>query len=370
MWWGAAVVTALISWYLAVMVAVAAGLWLVCLSVSARRETAASDLWLRALQLMCAALLAFAVLLPFAAPFLDRSSEAGETAAYAAAWQSYLVPHEHTTAGRWLVSRGWATPQGLSGERSLFLGWGMLALAVVGAASAISSSEAGDRRRIAFLLVLVTTAATLSFGPSVSGFAPFDLIAMLPGASAFRATARFGLLVTLGCALLAAYGLAWLRRSRPRLRVLLTVAALALIVAESYVIDAGGVPQPERMPEIYTLALNDEVQAAVALPMYAGETFWFLEADYLLYSTSAQFIRLANGFGRWAPAPYLDIGRAARAFPSADTAAVLRAYGITHVLLHGARFGRGFGDVLNKLREAPDFTIVATRERDVLVRVN
>jgi hypothetical protein len=371
-WWVAAVITALISWYLAVMVAIAAGLCLAWLIVSQwRRESAVRELPLRAVQFLCAALLAVAVLLPFAAPFLDRGSEAGETAAYAATWQSYLVPHEYTIAGRWLVSQGWANPQGIWGERSLFLGWLMLALALIGAATVLFSRAADDRRRVVFLIALAAIAVSLSFGPAASGFAPFDLIGLLPGASAFRATARFGLLVTLGCALLAAYGLAWLRRSVDRARTPLAVAALALMMAEPYVIDfPGGRPQPEQMPEIYRLALDDGVHAGVALPMYAGETFWFLEADYLLYSTSARFLRLANGFGRWAPEPYLEIGRAARAFPSPDTAAVLRAYGITHVFLHGARYGPGFGDVLNKVRAARDFTIVATRDLDFLLRVN
>lgn len=371
-WWAAAVVTALISWYLAVMVAIAAGLWLVWMFVdTARHARLTRDLTLKATQLACGAVLAVAVLLPFAAPFFGRGSAAGETAAYAATWQSYLVPHEHTIAGRWLVSRGWANPQGIWGEQSLFLGWCVLALAIVGAVVGFRSRPVEDRSRVGFLVGLVLISASLSFGPSPSGFAPFDLIATLPGASGFRATARFGLLVTLGCALLVAYGLAWIGRSFPRTRIALAVAALALVMVEPYVLAVpGGRPQPERIPEIYKLALDDGARAGLALPMYAGETFWFLESDYLLYSTSARFLPLANGFGRWAPDPYLDIARASRTFPSADAAAVFRAYGITHVLLHGARYGPGFGDLLKKVRAARDFTIVTTRELDLVLRVN
>jgi hypothetical protein len=371
LWWAAAVVTALISWYLAVIVAIAAGLWLVWLFVAAwRSDERAGDVTLKAIQLACGGLLAGAVLLPFAAPFFGRGSEAGETLAYAASWQSYLVPHEHTIAGRWLVSQGWANPQGIWGEHSLFVGWLVLALALAGAAFALSSHAREDRGRAAFLITLIAVSASLSLGPSPSGLAPFDLVARLPGASGFRATARFGLLVTLGCALLAGYGLAGLRRSLPRARIALPLAALVLVLAEPYVIDVpGGPPQAERMPDIYTLAVDDGAKAGVALPMYAGETFWFLESDYLLYSTSARFLPLANGFGRWAPDPYLDIARASRTFPSADAAAVMRAYGITHVMLHGARYGPGFGDLLNNVRAASDFSIVATRGDDFLLRV-
>src|SRR5919109_656035 len=158
-WWTAAVVTVLTSWYLAVMIAITTGLWLVWLIIGAwRRNKRARDLTLKAVQLACGALLALAVLLPFAAPFLSRSSQAGETAAYAAAWQSYLVPHEHTVAGRWLVAQGWASPQGIWGERSLFLGWCVLALALVGGGITVAAGGGDHRRRVAFLIALVVVA--------------------------------------------------------------------------------------------------------------------------------------------------------------------------------------------------------------------
>jgi len=47
---------------------------------------------------------------------------------------------------------------------------------------------------------------------------------------------------------------------------------------------------------------------------------WFKEGDYLLYSTTADFLPLANGVGRWVPPSYLALGDAMRSFPSASTA--------------------------------------------------
>ncbi len=123
------------------------------------------------------------------------------------------------------------------------------------------------------------------------------------------------------------------------------------------------------MPEIYRLAAADGAAAAIALPMYAGEPQWFLEGDYLLYSTTAEFIPLANGIGRWVPSEYLALGQATHDFPSSETAAALRLYGITHVLFHGARFGADAPVLLERVRHGRDFTIVTRRGSDTLLRV-
>jgi hypothetical protein len=314
-------------------------------------------------QLLPAGLLAIAVLLPFATPYLGRGSEPGEAAALAADWRSYLVPHDHTVVGRGLVAAGLAEPQGIWGERSVFLGWTFLALACAGALT-----SRGPRRM--FLVILALVAAALSFGPSSTGLAPFDLLARLPGAGGFRASARFALLVTLACAVLSAFGLSWLRRQLPATRRWLPLACAILFLGETFVVQfPGGPPAREEMPEVYRLAAADGAAAAVALPMYAGEPQWFLEGDYLLYSTTAGFIPLANGIGRWVPPEYLALGEATHDFPSPDTAAALRLYGITHVIFHGARFGADAPVLLERVRQGHDFTVVATRGSDTLLRV-
>lgn len=369
-WWAAVVFTSLVSWYLAVMIAVALSVWLVVLLVGSRgNKVAFRDNQARALQLASSAILAIAVLLPFAAPYFGRGSETGESVAYAATWQSYLVPHEHTIAGRWLVSANLANPQGIWGEHSLFLGWTVVALAAAGAVHALKSAE--QFRRAAFLIVMGAIAAALSFGPSSTGLAPFDWIEAIPALSGFRATARFALLVTLSSAMLAAFGLAWLRARAPRARLPLAAACLAAVVAEPFIVDfPGGRPRAENMPEMYAEAVADGARAAVALPMYAGQSIWYLEGDYLLYSTSAQFVRLANGIGRWVPDSYLALGDVTRTFPSAECANALRYYGITHVLFHGERFVDRAAEVLARARESRDFTVVSTHGSDALLRVD
>jgi hypothetical protein len=199
---------------------------------------------------------------------------------------------------------------------------------------------------------------------------PFDLVASLPGLSAFRATARFGLLVTFACAALAAIGVASLRTRFPAAKHIIPVVAAVLVLGEVFVVDfPPGRPVPQPLPEMYRVARADGARAAVALPMYAGQPQWFFEGDYLLYSTAADFLPLANGIGRWVPPEYVAMGAATAAFPSEGTAAALRLYGITHVLLHGARYGRRAPAVLERARNSPDFAIVWSGGSDTLFRV-
>jgi hypothetical protein len=362
-WWIPAMFTALVSWYLALLLAILLLGWMVWLLVTRQR----GDMTSKAVQLAASGVLALAILLPLVAPYLGRASESGETAAFAADYRSYLLPSEHTVVGRWLVKQGVIAPQSFWGERTLFLGWMLMTLAAIGCFTAPIT----QRARVAFLLGLAAIAGSLSFGPSPGGYAPFDLLARFPAVAGFRATARFALLVTFAVALLAAMGVAWLRRQHVAGFKLVPALCGGLVLGEVFVVDfPAGKPAAETMPAIYRLAADDDARAAVALPMYAGQTTWYLEGDYLLYSTTADFLPLGNGIGRWVPDEYQALGEATRSFPSAEAAAALRLYGITHVLFHGQRFGGDAPVLLGRARQGRDFSLVATHGSDTLLRVN
>lgn len=362
-WWVPAVLTALVSWYLALMLAVLLAIFSVCLYVT----RGGSQMATRLVQLTASGFLAIAIIVPLISPYLSRGSHAGEAAALSADWRSYLVPSEHTVVGRWLVGHGLADPQTFWGERTLFLGWTSIALALIG----VRTSIAVHWPRVLFLMLAAAIAVSLSFGPSPHGYGPFDLLAQIPGVSGFRATARFALLVIFAVALLAAMGIAWVRSRCSRSRLIVPIVGASLVLGEVFVVDFPvGKPIAEAMPEIYRLAVTDGARAAVALPMYAGQSIWYLEGDYLLYSTRAGFLPLANGIGRWVPAEYLALGEATRSFPSAESAAALRFYGITHVLFHGGRFGGDAPGLLDRARQGSDFSLVTSRGSDTLLRVN
>jgi hypothetical protein len=357
-WWAPAVFTVLVSWYLAIMLVLLMAMTIGWLLVTRSREATG----VRAVQLLSSAVLAAAIVLPFLTPYLGRGSEPGEATALAADWRSYLVPPEHTLIGRELARAGITAAQGIWGERTLFLGWTLGVLALAGAI--LSPYRA-------LLVAVGLVAVALSFGPSPTGWSPYDLLARLPGVGGFRATARFALLVVFSSALLTAGALAHLCARHPRVRGALAAAAAAMILGEVFAVSfPPGRPYGQPLPAVYEHARADAAAGAVALPMYAGEPQWFFEGDYLLYSTTADFVPLVNGIGRWVPPEYLAVAQAMRAFPEPSAAETLRFYGVTHVILHRARYGRDAATVLDRVFRSPDFSVVATHDSDTLLRVN
>lgn len=364
--WSVCLLTALTSWYLAVLLGVLVVLRAIPLVARARR----SDLTTRAPQVIAGLALGAALLLPFGAPYVHRVNEPGEAAAMATDPSSYLVPPGHTVVGRWLVQRGLATPRSIWGERSVFLGWTTIALAAAGLVAGLRSHQRERRARTLFILATLLIAAGLSFGPSATGLAPFDLLSSLPGFRGLRSSARFALLVAFAMSALAAFGLVGLRRLMPRTGPAVVMVITVVMLAERFVVDfPAGKPQPETMPVEYALARADGARAALALPMYAAQAGWFHETDYLLYSTTANFLPLANGYGRWAPPEYLALAEVTQVFPSPSAASSLRLFGVTHVILHGDRYGERGPDVLARAQQSADFKVVATNGSTLLLRV-
>lgn len=360
------VFTALCSWYLALMLALVVALHVAFLAMTFGRV----DIGLRGPQVIAVSLLSAAVLLPFLSPYLGRTGESGEAAAYAADLRSYVVPPENTVLGRWLVGHRLVEAQSIWGERTLYQGWSTMAVACLGFADLLRSGRREHRLRGLLLLATLLVGLGLSFGPSPRGWAPFDVLSQLPAVGAFRATARFGLLVGLAGAAFVTFGLVRIRQLAPRAAPFILCAFAALLMAERFVVDfPAGQPQPEKLPEVYALARADGARAAIALPIYAGLPSWFFEGDYLVYSTTANFLPLANGIGRWVPSEYLALGEAMRTFPSRASADSLHFYGITHTIVHTARFGERAADLIAQIRRSADYSIVAERGQDLLLRV-
>jgi hypothetical protein len=137
-------------------------------------------------------------------------------------------------AGSWPLWTGW--------ETFIYVGIAPLVLALV----AVSVVR---RREVAFFGMLAVLGALLAFGD----YSPIPLLEWLwplPGFSALRVPGRYSLLLVVGLAALAAYGLDWLERvaHAPRRRSLLAVvlgvngAVIALlvlcVVARQWLLDA------------------------------------------------------------------------------------------------------------------------------------
>ncbi len=225
-------------------------------------------------------------------------------------------------------------------EQTLFPGLAILALALAGL-----GARAAPRplRRGLGIGILVLCVLALGFKQSWGEWLyPYRwLYAIAPGWQAIRVPGRLMTLITLGLALLAAFGaqrlLAALRARRggagwpvPALGALLVlVVALEGSGFRVGVSGAGAIAGPAQ-PTVPAAPAGQRGAPAPQLHLPLGA---FDNRRYLLWSTDA-FPRLVNGRGSFVPRSFTALARAVAAFPDARSVARLRALGVRTVVLH------------------------------------
>jgi hypothetical protein len=360
-WMRAAVVTVLVvvqalsSWYLAVFAAVVAitcGLALLPGRVASRAHMSQGTTALLAGTLIVAW---------FAIPYFGLAAgPATEAAANAADIAGYLVPPENTWLGQQLLDRTTITPRWIWGEQTTYAGLVTVVLALAGLWKA--RRHAADPV-LAAVVVAGLFALALSFGPSPTGWAPFDLLAHLPGMELLRAPARFALVVMMAAALLAALGLSGIRR--PAVRRAAVASAVAAILAEAYVVEfPGGKPRPLPTPAIYEAVPAGSGDALLSLPTYRGTPEAFRETDYLLFST-ARWRPIVNGFGRQEPPGHDERMARLATFPAPAALALLRRDRVRYVVLHTRRDSRLTAHA-EEARRSGQLRLVAEADGDYL----
>jgi hypothetical protein len=234
---------------------------------------------------------------------------------------------------------------------------------------------------VGFFSLMTLFAVVMSFGPGIhakgrvveatSVYAAF--YNFVPGFDGLRVPARYGMIVTLGLAMLAAMGIASIDRGRQQ-RV--TVMAAALIALEALAIpipinqssadykQMGLAPLPASVttapaPDVYRF-IAQLPAAAIVIELPLGEPAF--DIRYMFYSTT-HWRRLVNGYSGGAPPQYgflteafKDIGtRPDRAWQAlADSAA-------THAIVHERFYANDRGPWLsgwlraNGAREAATF---------------
>jgi len=200
-----------------------------------------------------------------------------EIVSYSATWSS-LAGISHRTA----LWSGWL-PNTFA-EASLFPGFAIAALAIAGAVT-------GRRRVVLFYLVAASVMWLLALGPA---HGPYALLVKLPGARSIRVPARAWLLATLGLAVCAGFGAAWLA-SRGRLRWLLVPLAV-MIVAESWFtgpLVAAPVPVQLYLPD-NSIVLD--------LPI----TTDYRNADAQYRAVMGNY-RVVNGYSGYSPPDYVPL---------------------------------------------------------------
>jgi hypothetical protein len=283
------------------------------------------------------------------------------------------VPPENTFIGRWLIARGVKGPRWIWGELTVYLGWVTFLLGAAGASVALRTRDA-SLRRTRFFIALGVVAGALALGPSARevaagsfGWSPFGILARVPGVSLFRIPARYTELVNLALAVLAAAALTAMHRRFGRAARVVSIAAMVLLLAESYLVDfPGGPPQPLPIPPVYKYIATLPAGAVLSLPDFANTPLWFEEADYQYFST-AHWHPIVNGDSREWPPQFLKLTARLKTFPDAVAASAMRDVGVRYVVVHTARAGTE--SLIAPARASGDFRLLVRFDRDYLFEI-
>lgn len=301
-------------------------------------------------------ILAAALVLPAAAPYFAARESVGERPLdeikfYSATPRNYLAAHSQNVVFGQLTQR-------LGGqERELFVGFFVPLLALIGLWPPLSAP------RIAYALGLVM-AFDLSLG--LNGVVYPWLHAYAVPYRGLRVPARMAMVVGMGLAVLAGYGVARLCRSprRKPASVVVLTAIIALVAIEYFSIP--DLKRVQRVPPPVYDAISTPAGAArpvlLELPLIAPDILF--EPVYMYFSTF-YWHTLANGYSGFSPPSYQRLLEAASKLPSPDALAELKRRSVTHVVVH-SRFYRSdeYAEVVEMLESNPGFEYVTSSTRD------
>ena len=282
--------------------------------------------------------LALAAVLPFFLPYWWARAEVGlvrsleEVAFYSARLESYLA----APRGNFLYGALTASFRRPEGE--LFTGFVAVALAIF----ALWPRLPQARVRI-FYLALTLMGLTLSLGPTLQAFGieggwlPYSTFyEWLPGFRSLRAPARFAVLVMLGLAVLAGFGLSWLLRAlSPRWARLVALSVAGLVSLEFFSAPLPFREFPREIPPVYQwLATQPEDVLIAELPAPGDSGHLQREAVRVYYST-VHWQRMINGYSGFFPPGFWEQNLLLRTFPSRESLARLQELGVRYVILRG-----------------------------------
>lgn len=218
-----------------------------------------------------------------------------------------------------------------------------------------------DRSKIAMIFAIGLAGFVLSLGPATPLYA--WLYAIFPPMQGLRAAARFGNLFLLGIALLAAFGLANLRRAHQDRRWITAVAVAAVALVN---LEALRAPFEYRrwggIPEIYKRLAREPGKVVLAeMPFYTPHAV-FENAEYVLNST-AHWRPLMNGYSGYTPTTYRDVAWLMWYFPDQRAFPPMTANGVTHVMFHPHRWGHEAPKAIEAIARRPDLELMAVDDK-------
>jgi len=264
---------------------------------------------------------------------------------YSATPRGYLA-----TAGRVHVST-WSGRFFKDPVDSFFPGFTILALALVAIVAAIRRPAARDlyRARVMMLVAIAAAGFILSLGTATPVYG--WLFTIFPPMRGLRAAARFGNLFLLAVAMLGGSGLAQVRVRW------LAIALLILVNVESLRAPFDYRPF-NGIPAIYQLLADEPGPVVLAEQPFFPRWAVFENGPYVLAST-AHWRPLMNGYSGYTPESYQHYAEAFWYFPQDWAIQAMKAAGVTHVVVHLARYAHDHQDVLPVLDQRSDFELMA-----------
>jgi hypothetical protein len=329
-------VQALFSGYYGLFAGLAAGAG--CLYYAWSRRLWARPRWWLLVGL--AAAVSIAIVLPFFAPYARLQQETGfarsldEAYRWSADWRAYFASSAwaHTWMLKYLGT--WS--------EVLFPGFVAIALAGVGIATglrrpAVAAGAVSPvprvRETVGFYLLLAVLAGWTSFGPAAGLYTV--LYETLPVFSLLRAPARFGIVLMLALAVLAACGAAALMNRAGRRRGLVAAALCAAAVLDlSTAWPAFEVPPPSTAHRtLRTLAPGTVVE----FPFFYRPGDFHHHTQYMFDSTY-HWLPLINGYSDYIPPDFIDMAVPLSSFPNPEGFQILRERRARYVLFRPERY--------------------------------
>lgn len=324
-----------------------------------------------------AATVSIALMSPLLSMYLSLQAEGGvqrslaDARTYASTWRDYV------TSAAW--AHRWMLPEVKTWVEVLFPGFLPVVLAGAGVwlgLRRVTASEPEGRDRAwparrehtIFYTLVAGLAFWASFGPRAGLYAA--LYHTLPIFSFLRAPARFGVLVALAVAVLAALAVGrWLGRL-PRTRAAIAGVTLPILVAAELTAIPLGTFPARPVPEPYRVLARLPRGPLAEFPFYFQSVDLHHHTLYMLYST-AHWQPLINGYSDHIPSEYRRTAWDMHTFPSDEAFALLEARGARYVMVHFDLYASAArAEVQERLqRYAPRLKLLVRDERVVLYEV-
>jgi hypothetical protein len=312
-----------------------------------------------------AALVSGMVTLPLYLPYRRVAQEQGMVRTLEGVTQFSASAEGYLSSYSRVHSLLWNAAAPATSTEAFFPGVTVVGLGLLGLAAAFIFPRQGANPGggvMAALATLAIVGVVLSLGTHTPVYG--WLYAVFPPMSAIRAASRFGLLFLLATAVLAAIGLSAVRtRVSARASVIAGVLAVLLITAEALRAPIRHT-EFEGIPGIYRLLAREPGRVVlVEVPFYPPEAI-FMNAEYVLNST-AHWRPLMNGYSGYTPESYREVAWPFWNFPAEGSIDAMRAAGVTHIVVHPARFEHEGPEVLRKALAHPHLERLAVSRGNV-----